>query len=132
MKISIATTGRYCYQKSMTLIMFSILSLFILAGCATSEPKNETIVFENIEKPSVYKFKIINASNTTINDIKYKPCNSHQTQYLQLTDNLRPMEKFSINLYSKCVDLVATNAFKKKLVDVKNVDLQSTKLWTIR
>lgn len=121
------------HKRPGKLLYISVLGLTVfLSACTTTEPADDTIVFGEIKQPSAYKINIVNASNTTINDIKYKPCNTHQTQYLQLTDNLRPMEKFTINIYSQCVDLLATNAFKKKLVDVKNVDLQSTKTWTIR
>ena len=121
------------HKRPGKLLYISVLGFTVfLSACATTEPADDTIVFGEIKQPSAYKINIVNASNTTINDIKYKPCNTHQTQYLQLTDNLRPMEKFTINIYSQCVDLLATNAFKKKLVDVKNVDLQSTKTWTIR
>lgn len=122
-----------CFKNIISIAIVLVLAAFT-SGCATNETIDDTntIVFGEINKPSAYKINIVNASNNTINDIKYKPCNSHETQYLQLADNLRPMEKFSINIYSQCVDLLATNAFKKKLVDVKNVDLESTKTWTIR
>jgi hypothetical protein len=115
-------------------LILSLLSIFMgmVTGCASTTEIDDTVVFDIIKEPSPYKIAIVNASNNTINDIKYKPCNSHDTRYQQLTGHLRPKEKFSINIYSQCVDLLATNAFKKKLVDAKNVDLKSVKTWTIK
>ena len=116
-------------QKTRILIAF-ILSA--LTGCASTGDSDNTVVFGKIKVPSPYKIAIVNASKNTINDIKYKPCNSNTIQYQHLTGHLRPMEKFTVNIYSQCVDFIATNAFKKKLVDVKNVDLNSIKTWTIK
>ena len=114
------------------LAMSVLLLSSLVSGCSTTTEKQDTVVFGKIKEPSAYKIKIVNASKEMINDIKYKPCNSHTIKYLQLADNLRPQEKFTINVYSQCVDLLATNAFKKKLVDVRNVDLSTVKTWTIK
>ncbi len=113
-------------------LIFIALLLFALTGCASTSDSDNTAVSDKIKVPSPYKIAIVNASKDTINNIKYKPCNSHTTQYQYLTGHLRPMEKFTVNIYSQCVDFIATNAFKKKLVDVKNVDLNSIKTWTIK
>ena len=110
---------RYC---------LALLLILLLTNCASTEHNNTA----HLEQPKPYKIAIINASQDTINTIKYKPCHSKPTKYQQLTENLHPTEKFTINIYSQCVDLLATNAFKKKLVDVKNVDLKSIKTWTIK
>lgn len=114
-----------------TRILIALL-LLTLTGCASTSDSDNTAVFDKIKVPSPYKIAIVNASKDTINNIKYKPCNSHTTQYQYLTGHLRPMEKFTVNIYSQCVDFIATNAFKKKLVDVKNVDLNAIKTWTIK
>lgn len=129
-------TAFYRCRRSVTTINLSLFYPLILVGmlygCSSNETRDNMVDSDKTTQPSAYKINIVNASNTIINDIRFKPCNSQTTQYLQLTDNLRPMEKFTINIYSQCVDLQARNAFKKKLVDVKNVDLQSVKTWTIR
>lgn len=119
-------------QNGVLSALLLLLLLLLLAGCASTSETEDTVVFEKIKAPSPYKIAIVNASGSTINDIQYKPCNSHETRYQLLTGHLRPEEKFTINIYSQCVDLLATNAFKKKLVDVKNVDLKSIKTWTIK
>jgi len=111
----------------LTIILINS-SLPLLTGCASSLKDNS----QAIDPVKAYKISIVNASQETINAIKYKPCNSHSVPYQYLTANLHPSEKFTINIYSQCVDLLATNAFKKKLVDVKNVDLKSVKTWTIK
>jgi len=107
-----------------------IIANFLIA-CSTSP---ESDIAQNIDVPPLtpHKIAIVNASSNVINSIKYKPCGSQDNQYQYLTGNLRPNEKFSINIYSQCVDLIATNAFKKHLVDVKNVDLKVIKTWTIK
>lgn len=116
-------------QNKVALLYGIIISLsLVLASCANSQKDTST----ELVQPKPYKIAIINASQDMINAIKYKPCNSHNEPYQYLTGNLRPAEKFTINIYSRCVDLLATNAFKKKLVDVKNVDLKSVKTWTIK
>ena len=109
-----------------------VLQLSVLTGCASTSDTEDTVVFDKIKALSPYRIAIVNASGSTINDIQYKPCNSHESRYQMLTGHMRPEEKFTINIYSQCVDLLATNAFKKKLVDVKNVDLKSIKTWTIK
>ena len=114
------------------LVATLVVLLLVLTGCAATRDVEDTVVFDKINVPSPYKIAIFNASGSTINDIKYKPCKSHDTRYQLLTGHLRPEEKFTINLYSQCVDLLATNAFKKKLVDAKNIDLNSIKTWTIK
>ena len=119
------STLRYCALPLL-------LAYFALTGCASTGAQDDTVVFDKVKAPSPYKIAIVNASGSTINDIKYKPCNTQNTRYQLLTGHLRPEEKFTINIYSQCVDLLATNAFKKKLVDVKNVDLKSIKTWTIK
>lgn len=121
-------------RQSRPLFRASWLSIAIslsLFGCATqlaSEQQGTT----KQPRPSPYKIAIINASNQPINTIKFKPCRSNSIKYRQLTGNLRPMEKFTVNIYSQCVDLLATNAFKKKLANIKNVDLSAVKSWTIK
>lgn len=127
------STGFLLRKKTRIMLGSGLLiSIGLLYGCSSFDTKNNAENSAKSEQPAAYKIKIINASNSTINEIRYKPCNSNATQYQHLTNNLRPMEKFTINIYSQCIDLVARNAFKKKLVDMKNVDLQSMKIWTIR
>lgn len=133
-KLALNSRLYFCHIFLPVYICIFLMSS-LMAGCTstpTTTEKQDTVVFEKIKEPSAYKIKIVNASKDIINDIKYKPCKSHTIKYLQLADNLRPHEKFTINVYSQCVDLLATNAFKKKLVDVRNVDLSTVKTWTIR
>ncbi len=103
----------------------------ITAGCASTAETGAT-QDNSIEPTALHKISIINASSIVVNTIKYKPCGSSDNRYQYLTGNLRPNEKLSINIYSQCVDLIATNAFKKNLVDLKNVDLSKIKTWTIK
>lgn len=116
---------------SMLRIVITYFLGCLLVACGTTP---ETDIAQNIEaQPSTpHKIAIVNASPNVINSIQYKPCGSQDNRYQYLTGNLRPNEKFSINIYSQCVDLIATNAFKKNLVDVKNVDLSKIKTWTIK
>jgi len=79
-----------------------------------------------------HEIAIINSSNSIITTIKFKPCGSTNLPYKSLTENLKPSEKLTVNIYSQCVDLLATNAFNKKLVDVKNVNLNTIRTWTIK
>ena len=125
---TITKNSAYIKLNVVFLYGFIIGLSFLLASCANSQKHTNTA----LAQPKPYKIAIINASQDMINSIKYKPCNSHNEPYQYLTGNLRPAEKFTINIYSRCVDLLATNAFKKKLVDVKNVDLKSVKTWTIK
>ena len=104
---------------------------FLLVACTTN-PEMEVPHDSNAQPSMPHKISIVNASPNVINSIKYKPCGSQDNRYHYLTGNLRPNEKFSINIYSQCVDLLATNAFKKKLVDIKNIDLKKIKTWTIK
>ena len=85
----------------------------------------------NAQPVNPHKIAIVNASRNVINTVAYKPCGS-SNNYQTLTNMLHPNEKLSITIYSQCVDLMATNAFRKKLVDAKNVDLKKTKTWTIK
>ena len=124
--------GRHSVMTKTLSLFYLLVLVGMLYGCSSNESRDNMVDSEKINQSAAYKINIINASNTIINDIRFKPCNSQTAQYLQLTDNLRPMEKFTINIYAQCVDLQARNAFKKKLVDVKNVDLQSVQTWTIR
>jgi len=110
-------------------LMFILANL--LVACSTI-PDTGIAHNVDVQPPTPHKIAIINASPNVINSIKYKPCGSQDNRYQYLTGNLRPNEKFSINIYSQCVDLMATNAFKKNLVDVKNVDLKKIKTWTIK
>ena len=107
------------------------LLLLMLSGCSST---GETMTSQNIDAQPVisHKIAIVNASSNVINTIQYRPCGSNDNNYRYLTGNLRPNEKLSINIYSQCIDLIATNAFKKNLVDVKNVDLSKIKTWTIK
>lgn len=109
-----------------------LLVLASLQFACSSTPETENIYNADIPPATPHKIAIVNASSNVINSIKYKPCGSQDNRYKYLTGNLRPNEKFSINIYSQCVDLIATNAFKKNLVDVKNVDLNKIKTWTIK
>jgi len=103
----------------------------ILFGCSSTGENKATNAI-NTQPAVSHKIAIVNASSNVINSIQYRPCGSNDNQYQYLTGNLRPNEKLSINIYSQCVDLIATNAFKKNLVDVKNVDLSKIKTWTIK
>jgi len=110
---------------------FAFVMTSIMIACSTVPEREDIVVFDKIKVSSPYKLAIVNSTSGTINDIKYKPCNSHAAHYQYIAGNLRPSEKFTINIYSQCVDLIATDAFKKKLVDLKNVDLKSRKTWNI-
>ena len=116
--------------------LFTVLTLVaaaFLSGCSTtSEDKTLTYISLQSDTQISHKIAIVNASENVINTVKYKPCGSRPESYQYLTGNLRPTEKFTINIYSQCVDLLATNAFKKKLVDAQNVNLTTTNIWTIK
>ncbi|HEY5604338.1 MAG TPA: hypothetical protein VIM41_14650 [Gammaproteobacteria bacterium] len=103
----------------------------LLAGCGSTA---ETNTAQDSDAPAAvsHKIAIVNASSFVINAIKYKPCGSDDNRYQHLTGNLKPNETLSINVYAQCVDLIAVNAFKKHLVDAKNVDLDKIKTWTIK
>ncbi len=115
--------------QSGHIILFLVMLLIV--GCASNSHFDATRHSET-SPPVPHKFAIVNASPHVINSIKYKPCGTENNHFQHLTENLRPNQKFSINIYSQCVDLMATNAFKKKLVHVKNVDLDKIKTWTIK
>ena len=120
----------FCPGLNVLRSIGTILLLSCLASCASTNLTNQPD--ELAVTPTPYKISIVNASEEPINDIKYKACNSRTLKYQQITGILKPQERFTINIYSQCVDLLATNAFKKKLVNVKNVDLKSIKTWTIK
>ena len=120
----------FCPGLNVLRSIGTILLLSCLASCASNDLTNQPD--ELAVTPTPYKISIVNASEEPINDIKYKPCNSRTLKYQQITGILKPQERFTINIYSQCVDLLATNAFKKKLVNVKNVDLKNIKTWTIK
>ncbi len=109
----------------------SLMIVVLLIGCSSTVESTATQAV-NIQSANPHKIAIVNASSNVVNTIKYKPCGSNNNSYQHLTGNLRPNERISINIYSQCVDLLATNAFKKNLVDVKNVDLSKIKTWTIK
>ena len=119
-------------RKILVTIIVTFTTLFIY-GCGTTSESNSLPDLQTQKETGVsHKIAIVNASKNIINTIKYKPCGTQSNRYQYLTGNLRPSEKFTINIYSQCVDLLATNAFKKKLVDVRNVNLTTTKTWTIK
>lgn len=119
-------------HKILFAIIVSFATIFIY-GCGTTPESNMLPELQAQKETSVsHKIAIVNASKNIINTIKYKPCGTQTTRYQYLTGNLRPSEKFTINIYTQCVDLLATNAFKKKLVDIRNVNLTTTKTWTIK
>lgn len=124
--INLSLHPSFILQSVVTLVLASLL---IACG---STPETDNAQNIDVQPSTPHKIAIVNASPNVINSIKYKPCGSQDNRYKYLTGNLRPNEKFSINIYSQCVDLIATNAFKKNLVDVKNVDLNKIKTWTIK
>ncbi|WP_455223459.1 hypothetical protein [Kaarinaea lacus] len=117
--------------KALVYCIFVGVLPLISSGCSST---GENMALQDVYEDQVvsHKIAIFNASSNVINTIQYRPCGSSDIQYRYLTGNLRPNEKLSINIYSQCVDLIATNAFKKNLVDVKNVDLSKIKTWTIK
>ena len=98
--------------------LFAVLTLItatILGGCSATPENNAVSEIRPQSAMEVsHKIAIVNASDNIINTIKYKPCGSNSSSYQYLTGNLRPAEKFTINIYSQCVDLLATNAFKRR------------------
>ena len=115
---------------NIALAILTLVSALILVACGSSQEKHLVQPEEKWEK--AHKISIVNASTKVINTIQYKPCGSLDNQYHYLTGNLKPQETLTMNIYTHCVDLRATNAFKKKLVDVKNVDLKAIRTWTIK
>lgn len=115
--------------QSGNLILYLVVLLSV--GCA-SNSQIDASRHSEMSPPVPHKFAIFNASPHVINSIKYKPCGTENNHFQHVTENLRPNQKFSVNIYSQCVDLTATNAFKKNLVHVKNVDLDKIKTWTIK
>ena len=111
-------------------LLFGVMAI-ISSACSSTTESNTS---QTIDAPmrNSHKIAIVNESGNVINAIKYRPCGASDGRYQYLTGNLRPNEKLSVNIYSQCVDLIATNAFKKNLVDVKNVDLTQIKTWTIK
>jgi len=118
-------------RQSLRHCISIVFLAWILYGCS-STGENKEIHGNNVQPAVSHKIAIVNASSNVINSIQYRPCGANDDQYRYLTSNLRPNEKLSINIYSQCVDLIATNAFKRNLVDVKNVDLSKIKTWTIK
>lgn len=112
------------------LFVYAVLLLPMLAACGTQPEK--TVAEKKVNWKQVHKISIVNASNKVINTIQYKPCGTQDNKYHYLTGNIKPQEKLTMNIYTHCVDLRAMNAFKKKLVDVKNVDLKAIRTWTIK
>ena len=125
-------TGSNKFQPLILIQFILAIGLTCLLAACAANPEIEVPYDSNAQPPTPHKIAIVNASPNVINSIKYKPCGSQDNRYHFLTGNLRPNEKFSINIYSQCVDLRATNAFKKKLVDIKNIDLKKIKTWTIK
>ena len=111
-------------------LLLGVMTLIASACSSTTESNTSQTI--DVPTTSSHKIAIVNASGNVINAIKYRPCGASDGRYQYLTGNLRPNEKLSVNIYSQCVDLIATNAFKKNLVDVKNVDLKQIKTWTIK
>lgn len=119
------------YKRKLVAYSLLICALSAASGCSSTS-EDSSAQHTDLAPPTSHKIAIVNASDNVINSIQYRPCGSGDNHYQYLTGNLRPNEKLSINIYSQCVDLIATNAFKKNLVDVKNVDLSKTKTWTIK
>jgi hypothetical protein len=107
-------------------------TMAVIASACSNTTESSMSQTTDVPTTSSHKIAIVNESGNVINAIKYRPCGASDGRYQYLTGNLRPNEKLSVNIYSQCVDLIATNAFKKNLVDVKNVDLKQIKTWTIK
>lgn len=118
------------FKAAWYCLLFGTMAV-IASACSNT---TESIISQTTDVPttSSHKIAIVNESGNVINAIKYRPCGASDGRYQYLTGNLRPNEKLSVNIYSQCIDLIATNAFKKNLVDVKNVDLKQIKTWTIK
>jgi len=124
--------NKYYHTISIYFITL-VLTTLVLTGCSTmSESELFAHMKLNENSPRPHSIVIINTSNSVITTIKYRPCKTNKRSYQSLTENLKPSEKLTVNIYSQCVDLLATNAFNKKLVDVKNVNLNNIKTWTIK
>lgn len=125
---NLVTSNKTKYLWSSLLIG----AITVISSACSSTSETDTTQTTDAQTTTSHKIAIVNASGNVINAIKYRPCGTGDGRYQYLTGNLRPNEKLSINIYSQCVDLIATNAFKKNLVDVKNVDLNKIKTWTIK
>jgi hypothetical protein len=112
-------------------LIFVVLIATIINACSGLSNQGQAPAVD--QQPMVaHKIAIVNASTHVVNTVEYRPCGSTSQQYQTLTRMLRPSEKLSITIYSQCVDLMATNAFKKTLVDNRNIDLSKTRTWTIQ
>lgn len=102
-----------------------------LSGCGVLSEKQDrpAVATHPVE---AHKIAIVNKSDKIVNTVEYKPCGADSHQYRTLTRMLRPNEKLAITIYSQCVDLMATNAFRNKLANAENIDLQTTRTWTIK
>jgi len=109
----------------------ALWSLMLLSGCSLLTGNNNTSI-DNNQTQKARKLVIINQSDNVVSAIQYKPCGSQDAQYQHLTGNLRPNERLTINIYTQCADFLATNAFKKKLSQMENVNLDKLKTWNIK
>jgi len=126
-KFIIRTIHSFVHSAQVAIVLVS------LSACGTVS-ESEIFAKSRIPDngPAPHTIAIVNTSSAIITSIQYRPCGSHSNPYQHITQNLRPTEKLTVNIYSQCVDLLATNAFKKKLVDVQNVNLDKVKTWTIK
>ncbi|MGD8568108.1 MAG: hypothetical protein PVJ39_08465 [Gammaproteobacteria bacterium] len=102
-----------------------------LNGCSVLPGKKDPSVVDS-GPVEAHKIAIVNTSDKIVNTVEYKPCGAGNHQYRTLTRMLRPNEKLSITIYSQCVDLMATNAFRNKVANTQNINLQNTRIWTIK
>jgi len=125
------TKPPYPASYSHVIAIIGLWSLGFLSGCALLSGETPTLTDKN-PRPKAHKLIIVNESDKIVSAIQYKPCGSEDTHYKHLTGNLRPNERLTINIYSQCVDMLATNAFKKKLVHMENLNLNQIKTWNIK
>lgn len=119
-----------CNISFITNLAFCMIIGLHVSGCSTTS--NNSSSNSNTNWSRVHKISIVNSSKKFINSVHYKPCGADDNQYSYLVGNIKPREKLTINIHTQCIDLMATNAFKKKLVGVENVDLNAVRTWTIK
>ena len=114
----------HCRSKLCTI--FGLITLLLLAGCASEEKIVEVPTTEN-----PYALRIVNHTSNVVDNVKFKPCGTPTTHYATLTDKIQPQQKVMLNVYNLCVDLVAEDAFRQPLYQKTDLILNKETVWTL-